>query len=1067
MKLVLIFSLVVVFSISQAAGHRSPEVIQKQREQALTIAGKAPGMHWEPIRLPAAGSLLRELPKLLSDANPWRCEEIERSLPKNAKATSASDGNVRQVALAKLRAEAKKSPQWKTEYDMDLLGHRAMAERALKNRDLVEIDRLANYFRGSDTLQSVPENAPKGFVPEKLSDLLLRAIIHASLDQGLSSAASFYFDGWLDDNRADLLACKKQALGSLRLGLYLYTVTERAAGLKQLQEIFTHCGQTPPVIPSGTGDGVAETWFTSRQNAVGAVWLRRAVTFSGNTEEFAKYVTPPGDEPLPFCMAYHPSLFLETIKAASLAEKNGFSSAWRERLVDHLAHSTLKGEPWALDHLLEVMRSRNISVRLKAASVLGSVGPSVVPSVVKLFEEGETTSDCLFNILSEAGPAGTKALTSFIGKEKTSFAQMELIKALGRAGDFENPKTLQYLMESVDDKDASVSDAARDALNALPKAGLEKLMAFTEKKLSSDQMITLAQSLDELGAPAVPWLFSLIHSADGNVRGQALSSLARIRAGKDLEVVKKLLALIDSKEKDVPREAIYALSTAGPAALPLVAERMKRPMAEGNEVALIQMLGQYGKEAIPLVLTRVKAPSTEVRKTAIRTLLHMDPQESASAKSALLGALEDKDPDVSATAASVLKAMGKVPPEPLLALVGKPHVSREALAAVLSAAGEKGVAPLLELAKSPDPKVREYAIESLAELSAFANRKVVTTLLAEISRPEEPSLYEAYEALSKMGRHLTPEERNSFVKRLLSHSADQDPGLQHKASSALGQLGSEATPAILTALNEASSTDREFFAEALLGHGADAIPALVKIAGDGNSVLAGNALASLRENQSTAEAGRELVGLYFSNPVLKDDVRMYVGEEPQTFLPFVEQRLTNPEFRAKSLELLGDLKKKAVSSVPRILSHLIDGDQKIRNAAGEAIFKIGKSSGAAFTEGLKHPNDRVFSAVARIALDAKLSPEKPQQEILLREIQSTSQARSRTATPLLAIRSEAVVSELASLINSSDLQVRLNAVKALRGAGKDALPALARAQGDSHPEIAQAARESAEAILGK
>lgn len=470
-----------------------------------------------------------------------------------------------------------------------------------------------------------------------------------------------------------------------------------------------------------------------------------------------------------------------------------------------------------------------------------------------------------------------------------------------------------------------------------------------------------------------------------------------------------------------------------------------------------------GEGALPILLGKMDSPRPSVRRAAIRALENLGIEGRPAVIDALLKAAGDSDAGVPHEAAEVLAKVGPSVADRVVALTKRPDVNRTYLPVALKGMDARAIAPLMEFLKSESELERQLAVEALGELHRYADGKVATALFTKLGDSSVQT--ETYEALSRMADKLSPEQRRSFIDHLLDQRTASDPGALHSAAQGLSQMGELATPAVAKlAADVKFATDGEFIAEALTGHGTAAIPILKKLGTVADKVTMETLVSSLRENKDTPLMANAMVDLIYERPDSVEDVRIYVGADPQIFLAPLAQRLVNPELRQITLKELGALGEKSLPVIDRILPHLADENPEIRRAAADTIFKIGKPATSALTLALNDRDDRIYAGAARVLLEHRATLDEKTKRQLLQDLRSDNDTRSELATRLLANDCRSLEGELVGLLGNPSLGLRINAIRALAGAGPAARPALERAREDARPSLARAAEASLRAV---
>ncbi len=245
----------------------------------------------------------------------------------------------------------------------------------------------------------------------------------------------------------------------------------------------------------------------------------------------------------------------------------------------------------------------------------------------------------------------------------------------------------------------------------------------------------------------------------------------------------------------------------------------------------------------------------------------------------------------------------------------------------------------------------------------------------------------------------------------------------------------ELTPTLLKQLKETDPT-RHAAIEALMQIGDPAVPALCDVLGDGSSAVRGAAVEALGEIGSAAAIQPLLAALADPEPEVRRCCAWALSQfgkqalQAMRIMPGLLQALESPspDMRIAAIWAIGAIRHPDTPNT--LLWALGDADAAVREAAADALGKLGKDTLGTLIEALSHEHPGVRSAVARaVAQIARQS------------------GRAGAATPALIER-----------LLDPDPNVRRIAAQAL-GQIKDAqaAPGLIERLWDEYPDVRRAA----------
>ena len=393
--------------------------------------------------------------------------------------------------------------------------------------------------------------------------------------------------------------------------------------------------------------------------------------------------------------------------------------------------------------------------------------------------------------------------------------------------------TDRELVERLQDPDLAVRNSAANDLVAL---GLESSPAILDALNGDEPKARRAAVwvLGSMGHAAVEHLIPQLQDTDVQVRSSAAHALGNISADAVAAVPSLSDALID-EEPEVRRGAAAALSSIGKraqAALPALRSAIKdvdprvrgtalvalanvSPDPEGELGVLagalkdpepsvrrsaVSALRIVGTAAVPHLAGTVEDEDSSVRFWAFVTLREFGP-EARGAVPALLRALREGDPITVIRAARALARIGEGGEEVIEALtpllIGSDVNLARTAAGVLGDLGPRAVPLLRDALKSDLRSPMKYEIvQSLGKIGPDASDSA--SLVVDVLSAEDSVLRRAAATtLSRIG-HRSPE----VVHALATATKDEDPWVRNQSVLALGSMGKQGIPFIISAFTD-------------------------------------------------------------------------------------------------------------------------------------------------------------------------------------------------------------------------------------------------------------------------
>lgn len=235
-----------------------------------------------------------------------------------------------------------------------------------------------------------------------------------------------------------------------------------------------------------------------------------------------------------------------------------------------------------------------------------------------------------------------------------------------------------------------------------------------------------------------------------------------------------------------------------------------------------------------------------------------------------------------------------------------------------------------------------------------ANLKAAIPSLIEGLKNKDASIRRnAAFALGELGSDAEPALNElSFVLQ-----NDSDLEVRRNAAFALGEIGVPAIHVLLSMLNDKDPRVRRNVTSALVRIGQPAIPSLVKLLKDGDPIMRRNSAVIL--GNIGPKAGDAIPAL---EKALQDPdkgfcwtVKQALRKIKQTSSEDMVEGLNDKDtqVRINTMKELGEMSEKAEGAIPSLITHLNDDKAAIRKQAAFALAKIGPPAVPALREALK------------------------------------------------------------------------------------------------------------------
>jgi HEAT repeat protein len=221
-------------------------------------------------------------------------------------------------------------------------------------------------------------------------------------------------------------------------------------------------------------------------------------------------------------------------------------------------------DPCVVIHFIEALQDKDAQVSDNAREALQEIGASAVEElIVALKHEDVRVRVAAATILGEirdpraVDPLFHELLLAIL-QNKSRVFRAEAVKSLGKIRD---PRAVKPLIEALQDKDAQVSDNAREALQKIGAPAVEELIVALKHE-DVRVRVAAATILGEIRDPRAvdPLINALLLDALENTswmfRAEAARALGKI---KDPRAVKPLSVVLNDRDSDVRANVEWAL----------------------------------------------------------------------------------------------------------------------------------------------------------------------------------------------------------------------------------------------------------------------------------------------------------------------------------------------------------------------------------------------------------------------------------------------------------------------------------------------------------------------------
>ncbi len=458
---------------------------------------------------------------------------------------------------------------------------------------------------------------------------------------------------------------------------------------------------------------------------------------------------------------------------------------------------------------------------------------------------------------------------------------------------------------------------------------------------------------------AVPALAKCVTDEDVNVRRAALRALRQIDPGPKV-MIPLMAEVLGDADPAVAVAAIHNIADEGKQAVPGLTRAVADERTRFWATLALADIGADAAPAVPALIKAASDPKPEVRREVVLALAAIGPGAKAAVPT-LRNTLAAGDP---ATHLAAIYALGRIGPAAKVAISDLKAIvtGDDPYGAVVAAGALASIQPdnaevqkaaakrVVTALRNNDPRVRQIAARALLDLPKRDGKNDLARAEFEKLLAEGPpeTIVNALNAISMLGPAAVPGLTNA-----LKHKS-----IRPAVASILGRIGPDAAPAVeaLTkSLADSDATSRReiLFALGRIGEGAvPAVPTIVAALADEDENVRYSAVYALGEIGLGAAAGTDALksnlasddafyrtcsawALAMVNPQGEDVAKLTV---PLLVGTLKHER---PFARIEAADALGRLGAGAASAVPALQAAAKDPDEHVRQAAAEALKKIG------------------------------------------------------------------------------------------------------------------------------
>ena len=295
---------------------------------------------------------------------------------------------------------------------------------------------------------------------------------------------------------------------------------------------------------------------------------------------------------------------------------------------------------WAIDDVLAALDDKNVYVRDRAATLLGSIKASGAAAklVARFKTAAPATKVAILGALGLSGDKDKSVVDTLAAA--TSDANKDVrIAAVGALAGVDPEKGAIAAAAVMKSSDAAELTAARGVLLGVKAKNLSACAAGALDKASTEGKVALLEVLAARGATdQIKAVIAQLDSKEASVRQAAARAMGDLAAAGDIPtILKKLTTATDSREQAGLRSAsISAIRRTGAGAKPVV-KAMSGTSGPQRAALLGVLSGIGGADALAVVAKDTASDDKDVKEAAVRALANWPEMGAAASLLKLAG----------------------------------------------------------------------------------------------------------------------------------------------------------------------------------------------------------------------------------------------------------------------------------------------------------------------------------------------------------------------------------------------------------------------------------------------
>ena len=300
---------------------------------------------------------------------------------------------------------------------------------------------------------------------------------------------------------------------------------------------------------------------------------------------------------------------------------------------------------WAIDDVLAALDDKNVYVRDRAATLLGSIKASGAAAklVARFKTAAPATKVAILGALGLSGDKDKSVVDTLAAA--TSDANKDVrIAAVGALAGVDPEKGASAAAAVMKSSDAAELTAARGVLLGVKAKNLSACAAGALDKASTEGKVALLEVLAARGATGqTRAVIAQLDSKEASVRQAGARAMGALAGAGDIAtILKKLATATESGEQASLRSAsISAIRRTGAGAKPVV-KAMSGATGASRAALLGVLSGIGGADALALVVKDTASSDKDAQEAAVRALANWPEMSAATPLLAMAGKSGDK-----------------------------------------------------------------------------------------------------------------------------------------------------------------------------------------------------------------------------------------------------------------------------------------------------------------------------------------------------------------------------------------------------------------------------------------